>query len=129
MNGRCTRLASSRHCCPCTRMRPNAHGYHVRMTRAHRRVEGERRADATAATGMTLQGSTPLDASWRRVERLDTPPADDHGPWELVEDKTELMSLDVSAAAHTAGTHLGAAPGTEVVLTVRIVRWLASMEH
>lgn len=91
-------------------------------------MEGERRADATAATGMTLEGSTPLDASWRRVERLDTPPTDDQGPWELVEDKTELMSLDVSAAAHTAGTHLGVAPGTEVVLTVRIVRWFASME-
>lgn len=56
----------------------------------------------------------PIDAQWERVEQLAS--ADDE--WEVVEDRAELVTLDVSGA-RAAGIDPEFGPGTEVSVTVR----------
>lgn len=61
-----------------------------------------------------------VDASWERVESFEPPSADEG--WELVEDASELVVLDLTQAHAASGqdTHAHAEPGAAVVLTVRV---------
>lgn len=64
-----------------------------------------------------------IDSSWERVDEF-LPPgiAAEDDSWELVEDSTELVLLDLPHTKQTessAWSQVPAAPGTSVVLTVR----------
>lgn len=61
----------------------------------------------------------PLDAHWERVQQL----SDGDDEWEVVDEGTELVTLDVSSA-RAAGIDPELGPGTEVSLTVRGLRVL-----
>ena len=58
-----------------------------------------------------------VDASWERVDAFEPPPMEQEGAWELVEDTSELIVLDL-AQAESASSQAPTAPGTDVVLTV-----------
>ncbi|AXA51748.1 uncharacterized protein MRET_3556 [Malassezia restricta] len=57
-----------------------------------------------------------VDASWERVDAFEPPPMEQEGAWELVEDTSELIVLDL-AQAESASSQAPTAPGTDVVLT------------
>lgn len=64
-----------------------------------------------------------IDSSWERVDEF-LPPgiAAEDDSWELVEDSTELVLLDLPHTKQiesSAWSQVPAAPGTSVVLTVR----------
>lgn len=65
----------------------------------------------TVALGLCM---LPLDAHWERVQQL----SDGDGEWEVVDESTELVTLDVGGA-RAAGIDPELGPGTEVSLTVR----------
>ncbi len=58
-----------------------------------------------------------VDASWERVDAFEPPHMEQEGAWELVEDTSELIVLDL-AQAESASSQAPTAPGTDVVLTV-----------
>lgn len=60
-----------------------------------------------------------VDASWERVDAFEPPPMEEEGLWELVEDTSELVVLDL-AQAERASSQAPTTPGTDVVLTVRV---------
>ena len=58
-----------------------------------------------------------VDASWERVDAFEPPHMEQEGAWELVEDTSELVVLDL-AQDESASSQAPTAPGTDVVLTV-----------
>ena len=60
-----------------------------------------------------------VDASWERVDAFEPPPMEQEGGWELIEDTSELVVLDL-AQAESASSQAPTTPGTNVVLTVRV---------
>lgn len=76
-------------------------------------THGSTRASPTCAHCIHSR-MPPIDAQWERVEQLAS--ADDE--WEVVEDRAELVTLDVSGA-RAAGIDPEFGPGTEVSVTVR----------
>ncbi|WFD19591.1 hypothetical protein MCAP1_001825 [Malassezia caprae] len=67
----------------------------------------------------------PLDASWVRVEDAGAP---DGGGWELEQEDSELLVLDMGPAERGPAEERESMPGTSITLTVRIVSHTQGLE-
>lgn len=96
---------------------------HVVLPRASER-HGARAPQGRSETPSTNQrpatgamAAPVVDASWERVDAFESPPMEQEGGWELIEDTSELVVLDL-AQADGASSQAPTTPGTDVVLTV-----------
>lgn len=67
----------------------------------------------------------PLDASWVRVEDARKPDGDG---WELEQEDSELIVLDMGSAERAPAEERESMPGTSVTLTVRVVSHTQGLE-
>lgn len=67
----------------------------------------------------------PLDASWVRVEDTSAPDGDG---WELEQEYSELLVLDMGPAERGPAEERESMPGTSITLTVRVVSHTQGLE-